>query len=852
MAALLSLVVAGLALPQSRGEQTLVQQMSASTGLLIDAESLADLHADQDGLVHSFRGYERTVAFLARTDSAAFRDLYIARVRTHEPPAATHQRLIAMTTPVNLTTTEAADEFVLRRHGPWLAVADQTAQRIGAISLFHLHTRNPCRDSEVSSLSCAMMAINDWQKTRRWAGVEKRNIAFQTPVHYLDFDFIADKTRPSFVVEYSAADERRRVAELDLRDAEPQLAGLTVSSEVRLPKAPILWMVDTVRAIPWIGPGPIEWAEGRFFAAKDRYRQLSYRIVGDKGDVDPLGDAPAEVWEPISLPEGLEVGDYDGLVWPPAPLAPVAFKTLATGEGTWSAALPDFVPTLPDAPPAMYRTYLRPDLQRPYVKVTLTAMDTRQLMLHMVGGHEDPRSTTGQVGTGRIPRDPEVLSRVVAAFNGAFKTEHGGYGMMENRTVLLPPLPRGASVVTWDDGRIDMGSWGESADIPDDMVSYRQNMDPLLEDGVVNPRRRYLWGFTLDSDIRNMHTIRSGICVRNDGVLIYAWGEDLTAITLGTAMKGAGCDFGMHLDMNPLHTAFIAYGFDTADFDEKKPQYEAKVLYPGMRYSTHRYVNASPKDFFYVTLRHQRPGPDWTHDEITQPKPAFLPAVHVKRTAHAGAVAVHAHFVGARENDAAVADSDTGNGTGNGTDSDVPVGSQVGANGDDVATATGDDGHGAAAEDEGAALRDLLVAFLPGDTCTDETPRTHGFSLDDRGQLRLHPQPEQRAVGVLFALDAPLPDPEAEVFVIASHGPWLFLAQGQAQEVREILLGAGVTPGEAVALSETAQAAEAWVRTRTGMVDLRGNAVSVRDPRRRAILFLATPTVPFAGIWREN
>ena len=55
-------------------------------------------------------------------------------------------------------------------------------------------------------------------------------------------------------------------------------------------------------------------------------------------------------------------------------------------------------------------------------------------------------------------------------------------------------------------------------------------------------------GFTLPGT--GAQTERSGMCVRADGTLIHAWGDDLNAIALGKAMKMA-VHLRMHLDMNP-------------------------------------------------------------------------------------------------------------------------------------------------------------------------------------------------------------------------------------------------------------------------------------------------------------
>jgi hypothetical protein len=289
------------------------------------------------------------------------------------------------------------------------------------------------------------------------------------------------------------------------------------------------------------------------------------------------------------------------------------------------------------APSPFYRTFLRPDEERPYAKVLLVALDTRQLDLDMEAGNEDPRPLTGPNGPGKLPRDPAILSRVVAAFNGAFKTEHGSYGMMVHKRLLLPPQPGAATVTTLSDGRIGLGSWGANKTVSgiqgvtDDAIeSFRQNLDALVDHGQVNPSGRSLWGYSAPG--KGIQTERSGLCVTTSGHLLYAWGDDVSATTLAKAMKTAGCDYGMHLDMNPFHTGFMFTRID----DIRSKRYQTELLTTQMEIPKDRYVEWSPKDFFYVMLRDPTPkeligSMGWKPDGGSQPAPAWLPGLWSNR-----------------------------------------------------------------------------------------------------------------------------------------------------------------------------------------------------------------------------
>jgi len=84
----------------------------------------------------------------------------------------------------------------------------------------------------------------------------------------------------------------------------------------------------------------------------------------------------------------------------------------------------------------------------------------------------------------------------------------------------------------------------------------------------------------------SMLTHRSGLCLTNTGHMIYAWGAEVSAPTLGTAMMLAGCSYALHLDMNPHHTAF-------AFLDIREPtkrDYDAKILTPEMEVMPERFI----------------------------------------------------------------------------------------------------------------------------------------------------------------------------------------------------------------------------------------------------------------------
>ena len=249
---------------------------------------------------------------------------------------------------------------------------------------------------------------------------------------------------------------------------------------MHLPKRFSHWTVDTLRAVPWIGPAPIAWVEDEALSARDSFRRRTFQAPATRptSSLRPSPRRPTLDMSQASVEEAH---------WPP-PRIQTIWKEAEEGEGAWTPPDVPFARKVPgvtdDAPPAFYRTFLRPDEERPYAKVLLVAMDIRQLDLDMEAGVEDPEPLTGPHGSGRIPRDPAIYKRVAAAFNGAFKTEHGHYGMMVHKRVLLPPVPGAATVVVLDDGRVGFGTWGADRKVggivgvaDQSIVSFRQNLD---------------------------------------------------------------------------------------------------------------------------------------------------------------------------------------------------------------------------------------------------------------------------------------------------------------------------------------------------------------------------------------
>ncbi len=568
----------------------------------------------------------RRVLFLGAKSAGQPRDVYRARVRV-----TLGGNPFGVSTIRNLTETPLGDDAGLEVRGSHAAFATVAFGKIQGITLLELAgVRSGDRPS--SAFHRFLQSISSFQATGAFAGLGRTDIVLELPAS--EVELVLEPPR----LEVSLGDRGRNLLlntdsrELTAKDGGQAYAARTVV-HLQHPKPLILWGVDTVRAE--IGPAPIAWLEDQVFGAKDRVKRTTYNLFDGSGEQSELKeDVERETLRAQVLDASELAQDQEN--WPPPPI-PSLWKETKPGEGEWKPVelpflrpMPGSDPSLGKAPAYFYTTFFRPDPARAYSEVHLVALDMRQLELGMEAGFEDPKPLTGPPGNGRLPRDSDLQNRIVATFNGAFKTTHGKYGMMVDRRVLLPPVPGGATVTVSEDRRVGLGSWPQETDIPADIVHFRQNLDPLVEDGVANPTGRYIWGWQISGT--SVMTQRTALCVTKAGHLYYAFGPEIDGPTLGKALRQAGCSYGMHLDMNPGHCGFVF----TDIVDMRAKEFNLKKAHDAMALDPAKFVRWSAKDFFYVMVRDPAPkdasGIRWKPDPGTQPPPSWLPGVYAARS----------------------------------------------------------------------------------------------------------------------------------------------------------------------------------------------------------------------------
>jgi hypothetical protein len=235
----------------------------------------------------------------------------------------------------------------------------------------------------------------------------------------------------------------------------------------------------------------------------------------------------------------------------PAPLAPFASPAVA-GEGQWSP-----VGRTVHGLPAVYETMLRPDAIHTSYVVGVAWMDTKLLKAALYSGSAIPG---GGPYTHTAPISPSDATTLVTAFNAGFLMSDANGGYYTDGKTIIPLRTGAASFVVSSNGSATVGQWGRDVTMGPDVVSVRQNLDLLVDNGQVVPAANNLnsgqWGATLGG---GLYVWRSGLGVTANGALVYVGGPGLDILDLANILVRAGAVRGMELDINTDWVNFSSY-----------------------------------------------------------------------------------------------------------------------------------------------------------------------------------------------------------------------------------------------------------------------------------------------------
>ena len=506
--------------------------------------------------LRGLRGVRAAFAAWSGDDDA--RDIYVARILTD-----VSGRVAGLENVVNLTATPDGDEDLLKASGSLLAFAT----RVGAS--FQFVTVVDTAGDEADRI---VLALTRPQGDVRIAWASSHGL------------WVTLDDRSSLRLDLTS----RTVVPADAP------VRMLLSGQGELAWLPRL--VNVVREHPWVGPEKIAFLENVYFYLVDIWDRATYR---PPEQVDtPVSTVTSESGRP-----GTSAGTVVATVTatPPAVGQPPVTAS-PTSAATQAPTLPPTDKRWAEMPAKLgmphYSVY--PDANRPFAKAEVITIDPGRFDLHLVGGTLEPRSTTGIVGAGVIPDDPLTRQSLVAAFNGGWAAMHGHYGMMIDRQVYLPARNGIATLAWYADGRLRLGVWGRDIQPSADMVSYRQNCLPLIENGVVSPElgKLSLWGLSISDEAV---IYRSGLGQTRDGKLIYAAGNALSALTLARVLFDAGAYNAMLLDIDDFHVAFITY--EQVAGNDGKAQVVGSKLRKDMQGFDGLFLQPFALDFVYVTRK---------------------------------------------------------------------------------------------------------------------------------------------------------------------------------------------------------------------------------------------------------
>ncbi len=273
---------------------------------------------------------------------------------------------------------------------------------------------------------------------------------------------------------------------------------------------------------------------------------------------------------------------------PPATMITPAPEPMP-GEGEWQPVGPTI-----GGIPGMYATQIRPDATHTSILGLAVWMDPKLVRFQLHPGSNEPGGTWQTPPM--VPQDQQA--DLMAAFNSGFKLNESQGGFFTEGREAIPLRDGQATMVIRDDGTMEVGQWGRDFQMGPDVVSARQNLALIVDDGAPVPGLESdaggKWGNTLGGDVL---VWRSGVGQTADGAIVYVTSDALTAASLADLLIRAGAVRAMELDINHAWTQFNIYSTD-----ETGAIKGTKGL-PDMMKSGDRYLTTESRDFVSVFAR---------------------------------------------------------------------------------------------------------------------------------------------------------------------------------------------------------------------------------------------------------
>jgi hypothetical protein len=359
-------------------------------------------------------------------------------------------------------------------------------------------------------------------------------------------------------------------------------------------------LANSLRAV--LGVGAVAKLEDFAYAVEDRANRVLKKNDPPKTYWKvPRAPAPLSVALPAlapSAPSAKSVAPATAPIFHPRDVGPASKEWSAPGDGEWVRIAE---PGHPNEPPHMYKTLLHPDKARSWSEVFVVAIDLARVRLFAVAGTQEPQADSEEakryVRDGRIPAEQQA--ELLAAFNGGFMTEHGGYGMKIGSETIAKPRRNACVIARYDDDSMRVAAWEKVLEGEPHMLWFRQTPECMWENDMLHAGLRAgaglkKWGSTVDGEtvIR-----RSAVGLnRERDVLYVAITNHTSARVLAEGMHHAGASDVAQLDVNWSYPKFVTF----------EPIGHTQILHPvplapGFEYSDDEYLRKKEKrDFFYL------------------------------------------------------------------------------------------------------------------------------------------------------------------------------------------------------------------------------------------------------------
>jgi hypothetical protein len=242
----------------------------------------------------------------------------------------------------------------------------------------------------------------------------------------------------------------------------------------------------------------------------------------------------------------------------------------------------------------MYTTTLPPTTSGLTGLLTAVWIDSQLTRFQLHPGSAEP----GGVWSTPSAVTPAERPSLVAAFNSGFKFKDARGGYFADGRWAPEPQAGAATAAIDNDGVLRIGQWGRDFAPGATIVSARQNLVLLIDNGVPsaasqNPK---LWGAT----IRGLSLVwRSALAVTADGAVVYVAGPSQSVSSLVAGLVALGAREAMELDINFSWVTFNLFAHDGPN----PAAVSGRKLVESMSKPAERYLTVDTRDFFTVMTR---------------------------------------------------------------------------------------------------------------------------------------------------------------------------------------------------------------------------------------------------------